>query len=286
MAKIELPAQNQARWVMPLDEFRPPSQGSLASYAENLLTAQCLGESGIKWPIPWQPTDDADYLPPPSNPSGFPALTVEIAQEAGYRGSFQPGGWGSAVDRQATAKELNGIAASTPGFQTVFDTCTKDARTTIPTLHLNDQSNRVLGWANQAQSTVSTASPVIRADAAWRDCLKGLGYGSVPETPLGDDDRMPTQALRDELGIPDLYTSTAIDNDQMSPLTKAEIALAVDDAGCRDSSGWSKAVYEAMWDAQVKVVTQHADELVRMRDEWVTTRAKLLKVIAENAPSR
>jgi hypothetical protein len=285
MAKIELPAQNQAHWVMPLDEFQPPSQGSLASYAENLLTAQCLGESGIEWPIPWQPTDDADYLPPPSNPSGFPALTVEIAQASGYRGNFQPGVWGSAVDRQATFKELNGIAASTPGFETVFDTCTKDARTTIPSLHLNGESNRVLGWANEARSTVSTASPVITADAAWRDCLKGMGYVSVPETPLGEDGGMPTQALRHEVGIPD-DPPPAIDDGPRLPLTKAEIALAVDDAGCRESSGWSKAVYEAMWNDQVKVVSQHADELVRMRDEWVATRATLLKVIAEHAPSR
>lgn len=285
MAKIELPAQNQARWVMPLDEFEAPSRLDLTVYAENLLTAQCLGESGIEWPIPWQPTDDADYLPPPSNPSGFPALTVEIAQESGYRGHFQPGGWGSAVDRQATAKELNGIAASTPGFETVFNTCTKEARTTIPTSQVFDESNRVLGWANEARSTVSTASPVITADSAWRDCMKGLGYGSVPETPLGEDGGMPTQALRHEVGIPD-DPPPAIDDAPRLPLTGAEIALAVDDAGCRESSGWSKAVYEALWDAQVKVLTQHADELVRMRDEWVATRARLLKVIAEHAPSR
>ena len=286
LAKIELPAQDQANWVMPLDEFSPPSADSLSNYAENLLLERCLGEAGIQWPIPWQPTDDADYLLPPANRSGFPALTVEIAQKWGYRANFEPGRYASFEDRQAVMRELNGIAASTPGFDSVFDTCLTDARKTVPSRQLNKAFNRVRELMGPAQRAAWTASPVIAADAAWRDCLRALGYVNVPDSPLGEDEGwMPTQALRDELGIPDLYTSTG-DSAPESSLTEAEIALAVDDATCRETSGWSQAMYEALWDAQVEVVREHADELMRMRDEWDAARATLMTVIAEHAPSR
>lgn len=279
-AEIETPTQDRARWVMPLDEFQSATMTDLPNYAENLLVADCLSQDGIEWPIPWQPTDEASYLESPANLSTFPALTVDLAQASGYRADFTPGWSGKSPE---SFRALNAIATSTPGFEPLQRSCLDEARKQVPTIELSEATNRVLGWMWEAQEVANRAPAVVKAGVDWQQCLKAAGYSAVPESPVGSDESMPTQALLRELGIPSRWGDG--DGAPENALTAQEITLAVDDASCRDSSGWSEAMYQAMWDAQADVVSANADELVRMRGKWQTDRESILAIIAAHAPA-
>lgn len=261
---------------MPLDQFQDPSTDALLSYAENLLVADCLKGEGIDWPIPWQPTDDESYLEPHANASGFPALTVPLATESGYHVNFNPGWRGGAYE---SIQELNAIALSTPGFEPVFGACLDEAREQVPTLAVSDSTNRLLGWRAETDFLADDPPAVVEAGARWQQCLKDAGYLSVPGSPYEKDEAdafMPSDELMAEVGIPP----------RQAELTQQEIDLAVADASCRESSGWSEAYYQAVWDAQARLVSEHADELVRIREEWDQAREVVLDVVAAHAPEQ
>ena len=279
-AEIDLPAQDRARWVMPLDEFQSATMLDLPNYAENLLVADCLSQDGIEWPIPWQPTDEASYLEPPANLSTFPALTVDLALESGYRADFTPGWSGNSPE---SFDALNAIATSTPGFEPLQRSCLDEARKQVPTIELSEATNRVWALMYEAQVVADRAPAVVEADAAWQKCMKDAGYIAVPASPLSDDEWMPTEALLAELGIPNRWQEG--DGAPENALIPQEIDLAVDDATCRESSGWSEEMYQAIWDAQADVVSAHADELVRIRDGWQVDRESILAIIAAHAPA-
>lgn len=277
-AEVKLPSQDRSRWVMPLDQFQDSSTGELLSYAENLLVAECLGGEGIDWPIPWQPTDDESYLEPEANMSNFPALTVALATKSGYHVNFNPGWRGGSYE---SIQELNAIALSTPGFEPVFGACLDEAREQVPTLAVSESTNRLSEWRGRAESDPLADDPpaVVHAGARWQQCLKDAGYVSVPDSPYEkdeDDAFMPSDELMAEVGIPP----------RQAELTQQEIDLAVADASCRESSGWSEAYYQAVWDAQAKIVSEHADELVRIREEWEQAREIVLDVVAAHAPEQ
>ncbi|MCK6065725.1 MULTISPECIES: hypothetical protein [Microbacterium] len=275
-AEVELPSQDRSRWVMPLDEFQDPSTDALLSYAENLLVADCLGEEGISWPIPWQPTDDESYLEPEANISGFPALTVALATESGYHVNFNPGWRGISYE---STHELNAIALSTPGFEPVFSACLDQARQQMPTLAVSESTNQLLAWRAETDFLAEDPPAVVDAGARWQRCLKDAGYVSVPDSPYEKDEAdswMPSDEMMAEAGIPP----------REAELTQQEIDLAVADASCRESSGWSEAYYQKVWEAQAELVSEHADELIRIREEWEAAREIVLDVVAAHAPAQ
>lgn len=275
-AVVDLPAQDRARWVMPLDEFLGASMDSLLNYAENLLVAECLEDEGIHWPIPWQPTDEESYLAPEANISGFPALTVALATESGYHVNFNPGWRGGSYD---TIQELNAIALSTPGFEPIFAACLDEARERVPTLPIHESSNRLSGWMAETDALAEDPLATVAAGTRWQQCLKDAGYVSVPNSPYEKDQDnpwMPSEELMAEVGIPA----------PQFELTQQEIDLAVADATCRESSGWSEAIYQAIWDAQATFVAEHANELLKIREERAAAREVALDVVAAHAPEQ
>ncbi|MBD3943125.1 hypothetical protein IF188_15635 [Microbacterium sp. NEAU-LLC] len=281
VATPELPEQDVAHWVMPLDEFWAPTIDALPNYTENLLVAECMGEEGIDWPIPWQPTDDASYLPPTANMSGMQVLTPEVAREYGYRAPANTGR--SDPEGAETMTKLNAIAASTPGFEPLFGACLDEAREQVPSLRLNDWRNRLAGWYYESMEAAMRAPEVEQTGAAWQQCLQDRGYPVDLAAPLTLDEWMPSEELLAKTGVPARWQPG--DGGPENPLSQAEVDLAVADAECRASSGWMDAFYQAMWDAQVELVAQHADELVRARDDWITQRDAMLALVAEHAPA-
>lgn len=282
----EVSKQDVTRWVMPLDEFASPSLMALPNYASNLLIAECLGEEGIDWPIPWQPTDDASYMPPTANSSGFPNLTVETAREFGYRAPAMAGMLvAPSQENQDALMKLNAIAASTPGFDPLFNSCLEQARKTLPDHESAAIYNQLNGWNWEAMGPALQEVAVQEGAAAWKSCLLDEGYPVDLAAPFDPDadEAMPTQALLQALGIPSRYQPG--DGGPENPLTQAEIDLAVADATCRQSSGWNDATYQALWTAQLKIIDKHADELVRMREEGRKLLDDSLKIIAEHAPA-
>lgn len=228
---------------MPLDEYWSAGTESLSSYASNPLVANCLKAEHIDWQIPWQSTDPASYLAPTANMSSFQNLTVETAREYGYRATVAPGGTGA-----PTAEELEqrrrflALAASTPGFDAMIDACIKDARKQFDDAASIRILNTVNAWVFDSWKKANQDALVKKTDTIWRKCLIDAGYAVDLAAPIDDgaDKAMPSRALLQALSIPPRWQSG--DGAPKTPLTQAEIDLAVADATCRESSGWSKAM--------------------------------------------
>lgn len=291
-----LPEKDLAHWVMPMDEYSPEVLMHLSNYAENRRMETCLSSEGFSWPIPVEPTDDASYFTFPKNKSSFPALTVEIAKQFGYTANYMPGIW--LEDGLQTNTKLNRIAESSPGFEPVFRACLDASRTTFDVNKLSDIYNTMSMWRYEESKGVPQEPAVKKASASWKKCISAAGYDVSISAPVGDEgEQMPTQKLGIELGFyappPSkfptngrTYGDTEVDPDTAGPRrsTPAEIELAVADATCRDSSGWTKAYYEAQWDAQVRVVQNHADQLKTMKADIEALTVQARQIVAENPP--
>ncbi|WP_417554400.1 hypothetical protein [Microbacterium sp.] len=286
-ATSQLPKKDIAKWVMPLDEYWSAGTDSLSSYASNLLVSECLKTEYIDWQIPWQSTDPSSYLAPTANMSGFQHLTVEAAREYGYRAPVAPGGMGApTAEELKQRKQFLTLAASTPGFDAIINVCIKDARKQFDEAESTQIVNTMNGWVRDSWEKAEQNAAVKQTGTIWQKCLNDAGYAVDLAAPIDDgaDGTMPSRTLLQTLGIPPRWQSG--DGAPENPLTQGEIELAVADATCRESSGWSKAIYDAMWVAQTKTVTEHADELVRLRERGDALLKSALQIIAEHAPEK
>jgi hypothetical protein len=254
----------------------------------------CLSKDGFAWPIPAEPSDDASYLAPPRNMSSFPALTVEIAKQFGYTANYMPG----PTPNPQTSVTLNRIGSSTPGLDTTLLACRDESRKTFDVIRAGDIYNTISGWLSEESTAVPQDPTVKKAAASWKRCITAAGYDVSISAPVGDEgDQMPTRKLGIELGFyappptkfptnGGTYGDTEVDPDTAGPrkTTPAEIELAVADATCRDSSGWTKAYYDAQWDAEVRVVQKHADQLKTMKGDIEALTAQARQIIADNPP--
>lgn len=292
----DLPAKDIAHWTMPMDPYSTVMLEHLSNYAENRRMETCLSKEGFSWPIPVEPTDDASYLVFPKNKSSFPALTMEIAKQFGYTANYMPGIW--LEDGYQSFTKLNRIAESSPGFEPVFQACLDESRKTFDVIKVSDISRTSGMWMYENSKKVPQDPAVQKAAASWKECIAAAGYDVSLSAPVGDEGEwMPTQKLGIELGFfappPSefptngrTYGDTEVDPDTAGPrkTTPAEIELAVADATCRDSSGWTKTYYDAQWDAEVRVVQKHADQLKMMKADIETLTAQARQIIADNPP--
>jgi thymidylate synthase len=294
------PAKDITHWAMPMDEYSTAILVDLTSYAENRRIETCLTEDGFSWPIPVEPTDDASFLAFPRNMSSFPALTVEIAKQYGYTAQYYPG----PTPESQTAVNLNRIAESTPGLNATLLACREESRKTWDGEKVFDISNITGAWMGEARKDAPRDPAVKTAAKLWKACLAAVGYDVSISAPVGDKKEwMPTEKLGIELGFyappPAMgplptdgpmhaYGDTEVDPDSIGPRTPTsrEISLAVADATCRESSGWTKAYYDAQWKAELAVVRKHADQLKTIKADIQALTAQARQIIAENPPLR
>ena len=261
----DLAAKNQAQWVMPMDEFAVASP-ELGNYAEQLLVGKCLRGKGYEWDVPWQNTDFK--WPDNYNEIGIKIFNVDTAKKWGYR-------IGSAADPDSSAKwtafvQFADSYSPDSSFQGKFASCLQDVRDP-DTMRDADQRDYVLGLKRQALEVADTQPAVREALASWTRCL--LEEHNLVAAP--SPDQMPTEAISASFSSKGSSTGAP---------SSEEIAAAVADATCRESSGYSAARYAAEWDAEVDLVSQNREKLDRIRDEAVVHRDELLTVVAENAP--
>lgn len=245
---------------MPLDPYLPGNP-FLMDYAENLLVSPCMTEAGFHWTVPWQ-----DIHQPPSptrNATDLRIFTEAIAAEFGYRdqgSNLQPNdAWREVAQskQQISAAEERALIG-----------CLETAREALPLL---DGSTAVAtGFSNAALGAAQEDPNVKAAAQRWVECMKPAGMSDLPDSPF----MMPTEALKRTLEM-----------SSGSEPSAEEIELAVLDAGCRESSGWREAAYEAEWELQLEALLENADELERLRQIHSEHQALVMKVIAENAPS-
>jgi hypothetical protein len=149
--------------------------------------------------------------------------------------------------------------------------CTDEVRAVDKEFMSNfDGVNYLSGLAMQADQVTLQDETVIEATAEWRECLE-----SQVDFPLPEDPRTgmpPTEAMK--------LWGTGEEG-----ASAEEIADAVADAECRESSGLTEAAYEKNWEEQTKLVEQNRDKLDRIRAEAVERKKMLLTIVAENAPA-
>jgi hypothetical protein len=267
-SRVNRSVKNRAVWSRPLDEFFVyPVE--LDNYAEQLLIADCVTARGYRWPVPWQDTEF-------SHPEDFTALgsrlfTPELAEKWGYH-------LAQSDDTQRAELWLE-FAETTDAYfpnaelDDALLSCTDQLRGRDKDFAINfDGQNYLAELSTQAQKVVQQDAEVVEATAAWRECLEPQVDFPLPQDPWTE---MPPSAVAQKWG--------AVTGGTTVP-SAAEIAAAVTDAECRESSGLASLAYQKNWEEQQKLVEKNRDKLDRIRADAIARKAKLLEIVAENAP--
>jgi len=260
--------KNRTQWSLPLEEFIVYSP-ELSNYAEQLLISKCLTGQGYEWPVPWR--DSAFLWPEGFNKIGYRLFDEPLAKRFGYH--FAPPRDANEADAWAAFADFANSYTPDDDFTGKFEECSDEARSE-KTVRDVDAQNYVMGLAMQASDVAVQDASVQEAVARWRECLTPKVDFAVSDTPWK---QMPPQAVAERFGLYGESRTMAASGD--------EIAVAVADAQCRESSGVSETRYNLEWDQQKKLMDQNRDQLDRIRAEAGAHKKDLLAIIAENAPA-
>lgn len=267
-ASDQIGVKNQATWKMPLDDFYVYPV-ALDNYAEQLLISNCLETQGYEWPVPWQDTEFP--LPEDFNVMNIRLFTPELAERWGYHFAR--------LKNDESAKLWLEFVETTDSYfpnQELDDAlaaCSEEIRAEDEDSLINFDGMNYLGELSyQAQMIVEQDAKVIDATDAWRECLAPQVDFTLPDDPWSE---MPPMSVARKWG--------AVTGGTPEPSAE-ELAVAVADAQCRESSGLSSLRYERTWEEQVKLVADNRDKLDRIRAQAEKRKAYLLTIVAENAP--
>lgn len=252
---------DRAQWALPLDPYIESTVDVVVTdYAENLLVSECMSDRALDWPIPAIDVNDLESVT--TSPSGRTLLTLEAAQRYGYHSAPMLPAEASTQLQALNSRTL------TPAESSALDSCIQDARTVLP---LPERTQIGVQLANQALDEAAGTDAVREAAAQWRTCMAPQGISDLPDAPDTDSGGMPT---------PGQIAAYAID-DPASAAGADEIAAAVADAQCRESSGYDDALYAAEWARQSAALNDNADALVREGEALDAYLTDARAVIAE-----
>lgn len=237
-------AKNRERWVLPLDEFHGLNY-AISDYAEALLIEECMLEAGFAYPV-GEPKRMDSPPEPTLNDAYRQLFDEELAAEFGYGGPpVEP------VIASLTPEER--AALESDEGQAAFDRCVNEAREELP---LPPDRDLVESLASAAYSSAEANEEVLDAASKWRECMASTGISDLPVTPQ----QMPTESLRAAWGKP-----PGGEDQAYQPPTTEEIEVAVQDARCQETSGFAQAFYDAEWDAQMEMLADNEDALMRLK---------------------
>lgn len=282
-ADVSTPEQptgaDQAAVVLPLDGYTVTVPDvETASYAENVLVEKGMNAQNRNWDI--GAGHVAGSLQVATRSSGGTRLfDMPIAQKYGYHEpSMYP------PDVAAAGQKLNSGRLSV-GDRAAWDGCLTSARKTLPPAGYSQIASRL---AMETMVAAGAEPDVQHAAGRWRECMAPLGLSDLPAMPDGpSDEKMPPASQAEGLGLndggdrPPGEAATSDDTPAPKSPGAAEIKLAVADAACRASSGFTKALYLAQWKHQSEVLIKHAGELARERRLIKDDLAASRKVIAD-----
>lgn len=266
-AQLELPEKNPDQWTLPLDAYTYDT-ASLRDYAEALLDGACYAESGIDWPVPWQP-EDRDMRGASFSAGGARLYTSELVAQYGYHTA--PKDYDGFEEWGAFTREANAIAENTAGFEAISDSCITKTREIIP-LPSDDTLYYVSSAANDIYTQALTTPDVVEAATKWNACMSDAGVGGYASSP----DLMPGEDAAAAWGLSDVSSTAGTE----------EKFVAVTDVNCRLESGWTEAFYLANWDKQVAFIEANSGRLRQVANEITSEKEALLDVIAKNAPAK
>ncbi|BDZ49651.1 hypothetical protein GCM10025867_18920 [Frondihabitans sucicola] len=255
-----------AQWALPLDAYQNDEGGNEA-YAEQLLVGGCLESQGISWPVAYQPEQADGNGNTASN--GRTLFSSDIAQRFGYHQArtIDLPGFEKAREIEEVPRELSASEDE------AFTQCLRQARQKMGTEDPLPQLSQE--FAVEPYDESERSAPVRAAAKKWVTCMKPLGISDLGSSPS----EMPSDSLAKRFGL-------AGDGNTSPKPHSDEIAIAVKDASCRTSSGWTHVLYDTEYERQLPVVAKHADELNRLRIQIKARQERVHQVIADNAPAR
>jgi len=245
--------RDEAHWSMPVDAFRVDVPR--LEYAEDILMDRCMKHRRMAWSTP--------VLRPPApaaNDAEVILFTLPLARQYGYH----PGP-PSTVDPPP--------APPPPAIQHAADACLRQLRRRIPAIGMAQMGIYTLaaGASEEAQGSAK----VLAAAARWRRCMQPQGISDLPTVPWS----MPSPSMRAQFHMgEDPVPGQKFTTRGASP---GEIAMAVFDARCRISSGVTRLDYQAEWDAELRLIDQHRDDIERAAAFSRRVTAQIDRVIAD-----
>jgi hypothetical protein len=248
---------NRAQYTLPLDAYQVlPGE---MSYASELLVKQCTQRRGVTgYRVSDPPTP---YLL--LNPYFHKLFDLTIARRWGYSGP----------DLTQVVRSPDSVAAMPTRDANIVFECVKTANGILKTD--NRQQNNVEQLIGVADGRARNRQSVRRALAAWKACLRPLGFADLPDDP----DLMPTDAERLAWHFPVLKQDTLYYKRRRASV--AEIQGATKDAQCRESSGYAEGFYQAQVDEQFKQMNQYPEIVAAARAYADQVNANVRAVIQQ-----
>lgn len=244
----------QTHWQMPLDDNSLRLNDTLRfEYAASLLNDECLSRSGFEVQDPWLDTEA--FVPRENvNDLGRLLFTPESASKWGYHKAPQRS---DLSQFEAFGFVVSQMSEDTPGFEEAFLNCVEESYDTLGEEWVS-AGNYAMGLASIASAVALEDPTVVEAAKLWRECMRQVGAGVLPSSPF----EMPTQSMTESW-----------QPDAEGLASAAEISVAVGDAQCRESSGFTDALYITEWQAQLNQIDENRDALDSGRQtlqEWRT----------------
>lgn len=236
--------KNRKRWVLPLDDYFGLNY-AVSDYAEALLIKQCMTGRGFAYP-----TGRPQQMDPPPSPT----------ENDTYRGLFDPQiaaqyGYGGpeVAAPESSLTEQERVALASEEGQSAFQECIDKARQELP---LPPDRGLVESLSVAAYNSAAETAEVRKAAQRWKQCMAPAGISDLPDDPI----QMPTESLRAQWG-----ESSQGEDPTYRPPTAEEITVAVMDAECRESSGFSETLYNSEWRIQMNLLADNEDALQRLK---------------------
>ena len=250
-----LPDPDRGSYRLPLDDYQMMSS-TVSAYAESLIDKDCMADKGFSFEIP-DVEEISPVVPATENRVGRRLFSPDIAKGFGYHIDDAP-------DPLLDGLEVADSKPLHEGGEEQLVSCAAERFNELPEItplaQIVTSHYGPMAWGVAVQD-----SEVLKSAEDWRACMEGSDLPGVPSTPLD----MPTDSMM-------VQFSTAEPSEE-------EIYVAVYDAECRENSGFSRAIYEAEWNAQVDVLAAHFDELTRAKDMNSAYEDALLQAVRERS---
>ncbi|MFT0762629.1 hypothetical protein VRY54_06160 [Actinomyces sp. F1_1611] len=223
--------KDRASWSLPIDPYFSVDFSNYQINAEQTISHDCMAADGWNYRV----TMDASApLPETKSASGARLFTPELAAKYGYRSAPDPR---HPLENEVAA--MGGLySEEPPEFDEKLNECIQAAwdemqRAGAPE-ERSETEQALSGGYNVLFSTAVT-DEVHQAAARWRECMAPLGIVDLPDEPWTADSMSMPPSLMSAWGWTPRFGKPSAD----------EIRIAVHDANCRETSGWSEALYES-----------------------------------------
>ena len=262
--------KDRASWSLPIDPYFSVDLSDYKMNAKQWLVRDCMAEGGWNYRVT---VDASAPLAETTSVSGARLFTPELAAKYGYRRAPDPR---SPLDNEIAAMGGGGLySEEPPEFDQKLDECLSQGREELKRAGAPDEPSEteqaVSGGYNVLFRDAIT-DEVHQAAARWHTCMAPLGIVDLPEEPwIAGSMRLPP-SLMNAWGWTSSFGKPSAD----------EVRIAVHDANCRETSGWSEALYESQWDLAEKFVEDNKpalDALLQQHDEYIK---KYQQIIADH----